>query len=92
MAPIKTLKPNVYPIIIPVIIAIKIAKIKVIPKIVICNFVYSSFFENIFWNWQAITDLISLMKELFWAGELWTLLPGRCSIVFLSESTDVKII
>ena len=48
MAPIKTLKPKVYPIIIPVIDATKMATIKVIPKIVICNLVYSSFFENNF--------------------------------------------
>ena len=68
MAPTKPLKPKVNPIIIPVIVATKMAKIKVIPKIVICNLVYSSFFENNFWNWLAKTNLILLMKELSWGG------------------------
>ena len=58
MAPIKTLKPKVYPIIIPDMDATKMATIKVIPKIVICNLVYSSFFENNFWNWLAKTNLV----------------------------------
>jgi len=43
IAPIKILKPNVNPRKIPVIDANKIESIKVIPKIVNCNFVYSSF-------------------------------------------------
>ena len=63
MAPIKTLKPKVYPIIIPVMDATKMATIKVIPKIVICNLVYSSLFKNNFWNWLAKTNLILLMKN-----------------------------
>ena len=40
IAPIKILKPNVNPRKIPVIEANKIETIKVIPKIVSCNFVY----------------------------------------------------
>ena len=43
IAPIKILKPKVNPRKIPVIDANKIETIKVIPKIVNCNFVYSSF-------------------------------------------------
>jgi hypothetical protein len=43
IAPVKILKPKVNPRKIPVIDAKKIEKIKVIPKIVNCNFVYSSF-------------------------------------------------
>ena len=43
IAPIKILKPKVNPRKIPVIIANKIETIKVIQKIVNCNFVYSSF-------------------------------------------------
>ena len=40
IAPIKILKPNVNPRKIPVIDAINTETIKVIPKIVNCNFVY----------------------------------------------------
>ena len=43
IAPIEILKPKVKPRKIPVIDASKIETIKVIPKIVNCNFVYSSF-------------------------------------------------
>jgi len=43
IAPIKILKPKVNPRKIPVIDANNISIIKVIPKIVIFNFVYSSF-------------------------------------------------
>ena len=46
IAPIKILKPKVNPRKIPVIEANKIETTKVIPKIVNCNFVYSSFFES----------------------------------------------
>ena len=46
IAPIKILKPKVKPRKIPVIDANKIETIKVIPKIVNCNFVYSSFWES----------------------------------------------
>ena len=40
MAPTKTLKPKVYPIIIPVIDATKMATIKVIPKIVTVSYTH----------------------------------------------------
>ena len=43
IAPVKILKPKVNPRKIPVIDDNKIETIKVIPKIVSCNFVYSSF-------------------------------------------------
>jgi len=43
IAPIKILKPKANPRKIPVIEANKIETTKVIPKIVSCNFVYSSY-------------------------------------------------
>ena len=58
IAPIKILKPKVNPRKIPVIDAIKIETIKVIPKIVSCNFVYSSFLENKFSNWVVMFNLL----------------------------------
>ena len=54
IAPIKILKPKVKPRKIPVIDANKIETIKVIPKIVNCNFVYSSFGKaNDLFDWQC---------------------------------------
>jgi len=54
IAPIKILKPKVKPRKIPVIEANKIETIKVIPKIVNCNFVYSSFCESTYiFDWQC---------------------------------------
>ena len=83
IAPIKILKPKVNPIIIPVIEATKIETIKVIPKIVNCNFVYSSFLESKLFNWVAMTDLLSLMIEFLRDWENWTFSVEGCSTFFL---------
>ena len=83
IAPIKILKPKVKPRKIPVIDANKIETIKVIPKIVSCNFVYSSFWESNLSIWLAIEDLLSLMIELFWDWGNPTFSLEECSIFFL---------
>ena len=92
IAPIKILKPKVKPKKIPVIDANKIETIKVIPKIVNCNFVYSSFWERKLSIWLAMPNLLSLMIELFRDWGIWTFSIEGCSIYFLFESTDVNII
>ena len=86
IAPIKILKPKVKPRKIPVIDANKIETIKVIPKIVNCNFVYSSFWESKLSIWLAMPDLLSLMIELFRAWGNWTFSLEGCSSFFLFES------
>ena len=90
--PIKILKPKVNPRQNPVIDATKIETIKVIPKIVNCNFVYSSWLESKLSNLVAMPDLLSLMIELSKDWENWTFSLEGCSIFFLSESTDVNIV
>ena len=92
IAPIKILKPKVNPRKIPVIDANKIETIKVIPKIVNCNFVYSSFWESKLSIWLAMPDLLSLMIEIFRDWGNWTFLLEGCSSFFLFESTDVNIV
>ena len=86
IAPIKILKPNVNPRKIPVIDANKIETIKVNPKIVSCNFVYSSFWESKLSIWLAMPDLLSLMIELFRDGGNWTFSLEGCSSFFLFAS------
>ena len=81
-APIKILKPKVKPRKIPVIDANKIETIKVIPKIVNCNFVYSSFWESKLSILLAMPDLLSLMIELFRDRGNWTFPLGVCSSFF----------
>ena len=63
IAPIKILKPKVNPRKIPVIDANKIETIKVVPKIVNCNFVYSSLWESKLSIWLAMPDLL-----LWWSN------------------------
>ena len=92
IAPIKILKPKVKPRKMPVIEANKIETIKVIPKIVNCNFVYSSFLESKLSRWVAMPDLLSLMIELSRDWENWTFSLEGCSSFFLFESTDVNIV
>ena len=92
IAPIKILKPKVKPRKIPVIYDNKIETIKVIPKIVNCNFVYSSFLESKWSIWLAKPNLLSLMIELFRDRWNWTFSLGGCSSFFLFESTDVNIV
>ena len=92
IAPIKILKPKVNPRKIPVIEASKIETIKVIPKIVNCNFVYSSFWESNLSIWLAMPDLLYLMIELFKDRGNWTFSWEGCSCFFLFESTDVNIV
>ena len=82
IAPIKILKPKVNPRKIPVIVANKIEKIKVIPKIVNCNFVYSSFIESKWSIWLAMPDLLSLMIELFRDWGNWTFLLEDAQVFF----------
>ena len=83
IAPIKILKPKVKPRKIPVIDANKIETIKVIPKIVNCNFVYSSFWESKWSIWLAMPDLLSLMIELCGDRGIWTFSLEGCSSFFL---------
>ena len=90
--PIKILKPNVNPRKIPVIDANKIETIKVIPKIVNCNFVYSSIWESKLFIWLAMPNLLLLMNELSRDWENWTFSLEECSSFFLFESTDVNIV
>ena len=78
IAPIKILKPKVNPRKIPVIDANKIETIKEIPKIVSCNFVYSSFWESKLSNWLAIPDLLSLIIELSKDWGYWTFSLEGC--------------
>ena len=92
IAPIKILKPKVNPRKIPVIDANKIETIKVIQKIVSCNFVYSSFWESKLSNWLVMPDLLALMIELFRDRGNWTFSLEGCSSFFLFESTDVNIV
>ena len=92
IAPIKILKPKVNPRKIPVIDANKIETIKVIPKIVNCNFVYSSFLESKLSIWLAMPELLSFMMELFKDWGNWTFSLEGCSSFFLFESTDVNIV
>ena len=66
----------------PVIDANKIETIKVIPKIVNCNFVYSSFWESKLSIWLAKPDLLSLMMELFRERGNWTFSLEGCSSFF----------
>ena len=86
IAHIKILKPKVNPRKIPVIDANKIETIKVIPKIVSCNFVYSSFWESKWSIWLAMPNSLSLMIELFWDWGNWTFSLEGCSNFFLFES------
>ena len=83
IAPIKILKPKVKPRKIPVIDANKIETITVIPKIVNCNFVYSSFWESKLTIWLAMSELLSLMIELFRDWGNWTFSLEGCSSFFL---------
>ena len=92
IAPIQILKPKVKPRKIPVIDANKIETIKVIPKIVNCNFVYSSFWESKLSIWLAMRNLLSLMIELFMDRGNSTFLLEGCSSFFLFDYTDVNIV
>ena len=86
IAPIKILKPKVNPRKMPVIEANKIETIKVIPKIVNCNFVYSSFWERKLSIWLTMPNFLSLMIELSRDWGNWTFLLEGCSSFFLFES------
>ena len=79
IAPIKTLNPKEKPIIIPDIVAIKMATKKVIPKIVICNLVQSSVFENNIWDYFYCFYFFSINNWNFSRIYLWFQYFNRCN-------------